>query len=46
MSSLYLLIPLSLGVVALAVGFFLAAVRGGQFEDLDRPAGRMPDDEP
>jgi cbb3-type cytochrome oxidase maturation protein len=38
MSILLLLIPLSLVLLAAAIGAFIWAVRGGQFEDLDTPA--------
>ena len=38
MESLYILIPLSVALV-LAIGvLFWRALRGGQFDDLDRPA--------
>jgi cbb3-type cytochrome oxidase maturation protein len=45
---LYLLIPLSLLLVALIVWIFLWAIRSGQFDDLEGPAHRilMDDDEP
>ena len=47
MDILYLLIPLSLVVVALIVGAVLWAVNSGQFDDLEGPAYRilMDDDE-
>jgi cbb3-type cytochrome oxidase maturation protein len=45
MSSLFVLIPLGLLFTALAAGFLLLAVRGGQFEDLKQIDQRMPDDE-
>lgn len=38
MSILLLLIPLSLMLLAVAIGAFAWAVRGGQFEELDTPA--------
>lgn len=38
MESIYLLIPLSIGLVALAVWAFFWAVNKGQFEDLDAPS--------
>lgn len=38
MESIYLLIPLSIGLVALAVWAFFWAVNKGQFEDLDGPS--------
>lgn len=37
MSSLYLLIPLALVLLVLAVWAFFWAVRKGQFDDLDSP---------
>ena len=48
MEVLYLLIPLSLLLVALIVWIFLWAIRSGQFDDLEGPAHRilMDDDEP
>ena len=47
MEVLYLLIPLSLVFVALAVGVFFWAVKSGQFEDMEGPAHRILfDDEP
>lgn len=36
MESLYILIPIALFFVILAVGIFLWAVRSDQFEDLER----------
>ncbi|MGF1686815.1 cbb3-type cytochrome oxidase assembly protein CcoS [Photobacterium japonica] len=36
MSSLYLLIPIAIIFVCIAVGIFLWAVRSEQFEDLER----------
>lgn len=46
MSVLYLLIPLSILIAAIALGAFLWAVRRGQFDDLEGPAYRaMLDDE-
>ncbi|WP_147651942.1 cbb3-type cytochrome oxidase assembly protein CcoS [Vulcaniibacterium gelatinicum] len=38
MSILLLLIPLSVMLLAVAIGAFAWAVRGGQFEELDTPA--------
>lgn len=38
MNILYLLIPLGLLLVGVAVYFFFWAVRSGQFDDLDSPA--------
>jgi len=45
---LYLLIPMALGVVGVALWAFLWAVRTGQFDDLEGPAHRilMDDDDP
>ena len=47
MSILYLLIPLGLVLLGIAVWAFMWAVRSGQFEDLEGPAHRilMDDDE-
>ncbi len=36
MESLYILIPIAIILVAVAVGVFLWAVKSEQFEDLDR----------
>ncbi|MBM7035807.1 cytochrome oxidase maturation protein Cbb3 [Vibrio sp. qd031] len=36
MESLYILIPIAIVLVAVAVGVFLWAVKSEQFEDLDR----------
>ncbi len=41
MSVLYLVLPLALLIVAVAVGAFVWATRQGQFDDLDTPAVRM-----
>ncbi|MFI0472391.1 cbb3-type cytochrome oxidase assembly protein CcoS [Halomonas sp. HMF6819] len=41
MTSLYLLIPLSLLLLALAVWAFFWAVNNDQFDDLDGPAHRI-----
>ena len=48
MEILYLLIPLSLVLVALIVWVFLWAIRSGQYDDLEGPAYRvlMDDDRP
>jgi cbb3-type cytochrome oxidase maturation protein len=47
MEALYLLIPLSLILVAFAVWIFFGAAESGQFEDLDGPALRiLHDDDP
>ncbi len=45
MEVIYLLIPLSLVLVAVIIGFVLWAVRSGQFEDLERPAHRILEDD-
>jgi cbb3-type cytochrome oxidase maturation protein len=39
--ALYLLIPLSLCVVALAIWVFFGAADSGQFDDLEGPALRI-----
>jgi cbb3-type cytochrome oxidase maturation protein len=41
MSVLYIVLPLALLVVGIAVGAFVWATRRGQFDDLDTPAVRM-----
>ena len=41
MDILYLLIPLSVVLVALIVAAFLWAIRSGQFDDLEGPAHRI-----
>jgi cbb3-type cytochrome oxidase maturation protein len=41
MEVLYLLIPLSLILVALIVWIFLWAIRSGQYDDLEGPAHRI-----
>lgn len=48
MTILYLLIPLALIILAVAVAFFLWSVKSGQYEDLEGPAYRilMDDDDP
>lgn len=48
MSILYLLIPLAVGLMAVAIAFFLWTVRAGQYDDLEGPAHRilMDDDDP
>ena len=45
MSAMYLLIPLSIVLLAAAVWAFFWAVNHGQFEDLDSPAVRILDDD-
>ncbi|MGD2055475.1 MAG: cbb3-type cytochrome oxidase assembly protein CcoS [Gammaproteobacteria bacterium] len=48
MEIIYLLIPVSLIVVALIIGAFVWAIRSGQFDDLEGPAHQilMDDDDP
>lgn len=48
MRILYLLIPLTLILVGIAIWTFIWAVRSGQFDDLEGPAHRilMDDDDP
>lgn len=48
MDVLYLLIPISLIIVAIAVWVFMWAIRSGQYEDMEGPAHRilMDDDDP
>jgi cbb3-type cytochrome oxidase maturation protein len=48
MSILYLLIPLAVVLMAIAIAFFLWTVRTGQYDDLEGPAHRilMDDDDP
>lgn len=52
MAIIYVLIPLSVVLMALAVGAFFWAIRNGQFDDLDTPALNIldeddrPDDRP
>jgi cbb3-type cytochrome oxidase maturation protein len=41
MSVLYVVVPLALLIVAVAVGAFVWAARRGQFDDLETPAMRM-----
>lgn len=41
MDILYLLIPLSIVLVAVIVAAFLWAIRSGQFDDLEGPAHRV-----
>lgn len=41
MESLYLLIPIALVLVILAIGIFFWAVKSGQFEDLDTEGKRI-----
>jgi len=41
MSILYLLIPLALVILGIAIWAFMWAVRSGQFDDLEGPAHRI-----
>jgi cbb3-type cytochrome oxidase maturation protein len=41
MEALYLLVPLSLVIVALAAWVFFGAADSGQFDDLDGPGMRV-----
>lgn len=45
---MYLLIPLGLLILGVAIGAFIWAVKSGQFEDMQGPAHRilMDDDDP
>jgi cbb3-type cytochrome oxidase maturation protein len=45
MEALYLLIPLSVVLVALAVWVFFGAADSGQFDDLEGPALRVLNDD-
>jgi cbb3-type cytochrome oxidase maturation protein len=45
MEALYLLIPLSIGIVFLALWVFFAASDGGQFDDLVGPGLRVLQDD-
>lgn len=48
MEILYLLIPLALVLMVVAIAFFLWTVRTGQYDDMEGPAHRilMDDDDP
>ena len=46
MSSIYLLIPLSLVLIGIAVWAFFWAVGQGQFEDLDGPSRSALEEDP
>jgi cbb3-type cytochrome oxidase maturation protein len=41
MSVIYIVLPLALLFVLVAVGFFIWAARRGQFDDLETPAHRV-----
>jgi cbb3-type cytochrome oxidase maturation protein len=45
MESLYILVPLSVAIVFLIGWIFWNALRGGQFDDLERPAHSVFEDE-
>lgn len=47
MSILYVLVPVALGIVLVAVGAYVWSVKSGQFDDLETPAVRplIEDDE-
>jgi cbb3-type cytochrome oxidase maturation protein len=45
MESLYLLVPLSICLVALAIWVFFGAAQSGQFDDLEGPALRILSDD-
>ena len=45
MEALFLLVPLSLIVVAMALWVFFGAADSGQFDDLDGPAMRILNDD-
>ena len=45
MESLYILIPLALIIIGVAVGIFFWAVKSGQFDDLDTEGKRILFDE-
>ena len=38
MTIIYVLVPLSICLLAVAIGFFAWAARNGQYDDLDTPA--------
>ncbi len=47
MSVMFVLVPLALGLVVVAIAAYVWAARKGQFDDLDTPAVRaLHDDEP
>jgi len=46
MNIIYVLIPLSVILMVLAIAFFFWAVRNDQFDDLDTPALDILDDDP
>lgn len=46
MESLYLLIPIAIVIVAIAVAVFFWAVKSGQYDDLDTEGQRILFDDP
>lgn len=44
MSVLYIVLPIALVIVAVAVGAYAWAVKDGQYDDLDTPAVRIVDE--
>ena len=48
MTILYLLIPLAVILMGIAIGIFVWSIRSGQYDDLEGPAHRilMDDDDP
>ena len=48
MTILYLLIPLAVVLMGIAIGIFVWSIRSGQYDDLEGPAYRilMDDDDP
>ena len=45
MEILYVLVPLSVVLVTIAIGIFFWAINSAQFDDLDTPAWRILNDE-
>lgn len=41
MDIIYVLVPLSLVLLAVAIGIFFWAVKNGQFDDMDSPAHKI-----
>lgn len=41
MDIIYVLVPLSLLLLAIAIGIFFWAVKSGQFDDMDSPAHKI-----
>jgi cbb3-type cytochrome oxidase maturation protein len=41
MDIIYVLVPLSIGLIGIALLVFFWAVKGGQFDDLDSPAHKI-----